>query len=267
MLAKTYQDINKETIDRWVEEGWMWGNPTSHEEYLEAKKGNWNVLLTPTVFVPHEWFGTLKGKKILGLASGGGQQMPIFHALGAECTVLDYSSKQIESEWLVAEREGYQIDAIEGDMTKKFPFPDERFDVVFHPVSNCYVEDVAFVFREAYRVLKYGGMLLSGLNNEINYMVDKEEKEIVWTMPFNPLKDEKAREYMLAERSGMQFSHTMTEQIGGQLKAGFTLLDLYEDTNGFGRLHDMNIKTYMATKSVKGPLKNHGSSGSRDPQA
>ena len=113
------------------------------------------------------------------------------------------------------------------------------------------MEDVEFVFREAYRVLKQDGMLLSGLNNEINYMVDNEEKEIVWNMPFNPLKDEKAREYMLAERSGMQFSHTMTEQIGGQLKAGFTLLDLYEDTNGFGRLHDMNIKTYIATKSVK----------------
>ena len=108
-----------------------------------------------------------------------------------------------------------------------------------------------FVFREAYRVLKQGGMLLAGLNNEINYMVDNEEKEIVWNMPFNPLKDEKARAFMLEERSGMQFSHTMTEQIGGQLKAGFTLLDLYEDTNGFGRLHDMNIKTYIATKSVK----------------
>ena len=173
------------------------------------------------------------------------------HALGAECTVLDYSSKQIESELLVAEREGYHIDAIEGDMTKKFPFPDESFDIVFHPVSNCYVEDAEFVFREAYRVLKQGGMLLAGLNNEINYMVDNEEKEIVWNMPFNPLKDEKAKAFMLAERSGMQFSHTMTEQIGGQLKAGFTLLDLYEDTNGFGRLHDMNIKTYIATKSVK----------------
>lgn len=94
------------------------------------------------------------------------------------------------------------------------------------------MEDVEFVFREAYRVLKQGGMLLAGLNNEINYMVDNEEKEIVWNMSFNPLKDEKAKAFMLAECSGMQFSHTMTEQIGGQLKAGFTLLDLYEDTNG-----------------------------------
>ena len=56
---------------------------------------------------------------------------------------------------------------------------------------------------------------------------------------------------MEQEDGGMQFSHNMTEQIGGQLKAGFTLLDLYEDTNGFGRLHDLNIKSYIVTKAVK----------------
>lgn len=79
-----------------------------------------NVLLTPTVPVPHEWIGNIKDKKILGLASGGGQQMPIFNALGAKCSVIDYSSKQIESEYKVAKREGYTIEAIEGDMSKNF---------------------------------------------------------------------------------------------------------------------------------------------------
>ena len=248
---KSYQDINKETIDRWVEEGWEWGKPISHEDYVKAKNGEWKVFLTPTVAVPKDWFGDLKGKKILGLASGGGQQMPIFQALGADCTVLDYSSKQIESELKISERESYQIQAIEDDMTIRFPFEDESFDLVFHPVFNCYVEDVYHVFNEAYRVLKKGGLFLAGLNNEINYIVDQDEKEIVFKMPFNPLKDEKARAYMEQEDGGMQFSHNMTEQIGGQLKAGFTLLDLYEDTNGFGRLHDLNIKSYIVTKAVK----------------
>lgn len=248
---KSYQDINRETIDSWVEEGWVWAIPISHEEYLEAQNGKWEILLTPTVPVPHEWFGELKNKKILGLASGGGQQMPIFAALGATCSVLDYSSKQIESELKVAEREGYHIEAIEGDMTKKLPYEDEFFDIVFHPVSNCYVEDVQHIFNEVYRVLKKGGIFLAGLNNEINYIVDDDEKEIIWKMPFNPLKDEKARSYMVKENAGMQFSHNMTEQIGGQLKVGFTLLDLYEDTNGSGRLHELNIKTFIATKAVK----------------
>ncbi len=129
---------------------------TSHDEYINAKNGEWTVFLTPTVPVPHEWLGNLNGNKILGLASGGGQQIPIFNALGADCTVLDNSSKQIESEFLIAEREGYTIKAIEGDMTKALPFEDEAFDIVFHPVSNCYVEDVQPIFNEVYRVLKKG---------------------------------------------------------------------------------------------------------------
>lgn len=248
---KSYQDINKETIDRWVEEGWEWGKSISHEDYIKAKNGEWKVFLTPTVAVPIDWLGDLKRKKILGLASGGGQQMPIFNALGATCSVIDYSSKQIESEYNVAKREGYIIEAIEGDMTKKLPFDDETFDIVFHPVSNCYVEDVQHIFNEAYRVLKKGGIFLAGLNNEINYIVDQNEREIVWKMPFNPLQDEKAKEFMVKEDAGMQFSHDMTEQIGGQLKAGFTLVDIYEDTNGFGRLHELNIKSFIATKSIK----------------
>ena len=81
--------------------------------------------------------------------------------------------------------------------------------------------------------------------------MDNEEKEIIWKMPFNPLKDKAAKEYMIKENAGMQLSYNITEQIGGQLKAGFTLLAVYEDTNGSGRLYELNIKTYIATKSVK----------------
>lgn len=81
--------------------------------------------------------------------------------------------------------------------------------------------------------------------------MDNEKKEIIWKMPFNSLKDKAAKEYMIKGNAGMQFSYNITEQIDGQLKAGFTLLDIYEDTNGAGRLYELNIKTYIATKSVK----------------
>ncbi len=246
-----YQDINAETIDRWIEEGWEWGKPVSHEVYAAATQGIWDVKLTPTRMVPHEWFGDLKGKKILGLASGGGQQMPVFAALGAECTVLDYSAKQIESERMVAEREGYDITVIQGDMTKPLPFEDGTFDLIFHPVSNCYVREVRPIWRECFRVLKPGGYLLSGVDHYINYIVDEEEKEIVNSLPFDPLTNEEQRKQLEREDAGMQFSHTLEEQITGQLEAGFTLLDLYEDTNGEGRLHELNIPTFLAMRSVK----------------
>ncbi len=70
---------------------------------------------------PHGWFGNLKGKKVLGLASGGGQQIPIFSALGAECTVLDYSGEQCQREREIAEREGYDVEILQFDMIIIFP--------------------------------------------------------------------------------------------------------------------------------------------------
>lgn len=246
-----YQDINAKTIDRWIEEGWEWGKPISHKVYAAATQGIWDVKLTPTKMVPHEWFGDLKGKKMLGLASGGGQQMPVFTALGAECTVMDISTKQIESERMVAEREGYDIIAIKGDMTKPLPFEDETFDLIFHPVSNCYVKEVRPIWKECFRVLKPGGYLIAGVDHYINYIVDEEEREIVNSLPFDPLTNEEQRKQLEREDAGMQFSHSLEEQITGQLEAGFTLLDLYEDTNGEGRLHELNIPTFLAMRSVK----------------
>ena len=246
-----YQDINRQTIDRWVEEGWQWGKPISHEEYERAVNGVWDVYLTPTRPVPHEWFGNLRGKKILGLASGGGQQMPIFAALGADCTVFDFSSKQIEGEKIVSEREDYQIRIIQGDMTKPLPFNDEEFDIIFHPVSNCYVEEVRPIWKECYRVLKHGGFLIAGTDHYVNYLVDDEEEKIINTIPFNPLKNSEQMKQLQDSDAGVQFSHSLEEQIGGQLEAGFRLLNIYEDTNGEGRLHEMGIPTFLAMRSLK----------------
>lgn len=249
-----YQDINAKTIDRWVDEGWKWGKPITHEEYVNATHGEWEVQLTPIVKVPKDWFGNngdIRGKRILGLASGGGQQMPIFTAAGAICTVLDYSSNQIESEKMVAKREGYDIEIIQADMTKPLPFENESFDIIFHPVANCYIEDVYSVFKECARVLKKGGIMLGGFDTEINYMVDNDETSIVNKMPFNPLKNLEQMKQLEKDDAGVQFSHTVVDQIGGQLKAGLSLVDIYDDTNGEGRLHELNIKTFIATKTIK----------------
>lgn len=246
-----YQDINAQTIDRWIDEGWEWGIPISHEAYVNALAGEWDMLLTPTKYVPHSWFGDLRGKKVLGLASGGGQQMPIFAALGADCTVLDYSPKQLGSERMVAQREGYEIEIIRADMTKPLPFADETFDLIFHPVSNCYVEEVKPIFKECARILKHGGVLLCGLDNGVNYLVNEDETAIVNTMPFNPLKNEEQRKQLEEDDCGIQFSHTVEEQIGGQLEAGLMITHIYGDTNGVGRLHEMNIECYFATRAVK----------------
>ncbi len=246
-----YQERNAAVFDRLAEDGWIYARPISHETYEAAKRGEWDVILTPTRPVPHAWFGDLNGKKILGLASGGGQQMPVFAALGAECTVLDYSEKQLESERMVAKREGYEIRTVRADMSKPLPFADEAFDLIFHPVSNCFIREVRPLWRECYRILKPGGQLLAGLGNIIPYLVEGERKEIVNSLPFDPVADEALRARLEAAGEPMEFSHTLEEQIGGQLEAGFTLLSLYEDTDGGSWLQEMNIPAFLATRSAK----------------
>lgn len=250
-MNTNYTDLNSTVIDGWVNDNWEWGIPISHETYVKASQGEWNVLLTPVKPVPKGWFPNFTGCKILGLASGGGQQMPIFTALGAECTVMDYSQKQLDGESMVADREGYSINVVKADMTKKFPFEDESFDMIFHPVSNCYVEDVFHVWKECHRVLKKGGLLIAGMDNGMNYIFDDEETVLTNKLPFNPLKDSELYKMCMDEDLGIQFSHTVEEQIGGQLRAGFMLTDLYEDTNGSGRLHEYNIPTFLATRAIK----------------
>lgn len=247
-----YAKINAETIDSWVEGGWEWGIPITHEEYLRVlQTGEFSMYLTPTKTVPRDWFGDLKGKKVLGLASGGAQQMPIFAALGAVCTVLDYSDKQLESEAMVAEREGYSIEIIKADMTKPIPFEDESFDLICHPVSNCYVEEVQPIWNECYRILKQGGVLLSGLDIGFNYLFDDSEKTIVNKLPFNPLKNKDHLRQLEESDGGIQFSHTFEEQVNGQLLAGFCVTSLYDDTNGAGNLHEHNVPSFVATRAVK----------------
>ncbi|SHI06820.1 Methyltransferase domain-containing protein [Sporobacter termitidis DSM 10068] len=250
-MDEIYTDINARTIDAWVDRGWEWGRPVSREIFEKARRGDWSVVLTPNKPVPKEWFCAFEGAEILGLASGGGQQMPIFTALGARCTVLDYSEKQLQSEKGVAARESYEITTVRADMTKPLPFPDGRFDLIFHPVSNCYIEDVVPVWRECCRVLKKGGILLSGFDNGFNYVFDDEETGLAHRLPFNPLKDQALYDASVKNGWGIQFSHTIEEQLGGQLRAGFILTDIYQDTNGSGRLADYNVPTFYATRAVK----------------
>lgn len=74
---------------------------------------------------------------------------------------------------------------------------------------------------------------------------------IINSLPFDPVADPEQMKQLQEDDAGVQFSHSLEEQIGGQLEAGFAVLELYEDTNGEGRLHEMNIPAFLAIRSMK----------------
>ena len=79
--------------------------------------------------------------------------------------MFDNSPQQLARDRLVAEREGLEIRTVQGDMRDLSAFADASFDLVFHPVSNLFCPEVRPVWREAYRVLRQGGILLAGFMN------------------------------------------------------------------------------------------------------
>lgn len=247
-----YTQQNAESINAWKEKyGLPWMEPISHGDFLRAERCEELLTLTPLRKVPFSWYAECKGARVLGLAAGGGQQMAILSALGASCVLLDISEKQIESDRLVSEREGYEITLIRGDMTEPLPFADNSFDYVVNPVSNHYIEKTDPVFAEIYRVLKPGGTFLAGLDTGIYWAFWGEEAALCRRLPFNPLRDEELRRKLMEEDMSLVFSHTLEEQIGGQLRAGFILRDLLEDTNEAGPFYDYNVPTFILTRAIK----------------
>ncbi|MCC6415247.1 MAG: class I SAM-dependent methyltransferase, partial [Opitutaceae bacterium] len=168
---------NRESWDEAVRRGNPWSIPVAPEEIARARSGDWRVILTPNKTVPREWFGDLAGKAVLGLASGGGQQVPILAAAGATVTSFDNSGAQLALDRMVAEREGLAVRIVQGDMADLSAFVDASFDLIFHPVSNVFVPDVNPVWRECARVLKPGGRLLAGFMNPAHFWFDHDEAE------------------------------------------------------------------------------------------
>lgn len=252
---ENYVAYNSHMWDVWSEGHTTWTIPLTAEQYQQSKSGPINFVLTPTKNVPLSWFEGV-GLDVLGLASGGGQQGPVMAAHGYHLTILDNSMRQLLAETLVAERENYPLLALQADMTQPLPFKDESFDIIIHPVSNCYIEELQPTWNECYRVLRRGGVMMAGWTNPMMYMFDDEALDrrdnpliVQHKLPYNGrLEVEKGA--TLTMDTGYQFSHTWEAQIGGQLKAGFLLKDFYEDSLPGNHLGDYT-SLFAATLAVK----------------
>ena len=257
--GETVAAYNKRAWDKLAREGNRWTVPVSPETIAKARAGDLSLVLTPTTAVPKTWLGDVRGKHILGLASAGGQQGPCLAAAGAVVTVIDNSPEQLSRDREVAAREGLSLTTIEGDMRDLSALADGAFDLIFHPCSNCFVPDILPVWREAHRVLKRGGHLLTGFVNPIVFASDiaKERDGIVqlkYRVPFSELDYPNDEEIRALRASGepLAFGHTLEDQIGGQLDAGFHLVGFFEDGWEGDRapIHRF-IKGYIATRARK----------------
>ena len=223
MTTLNLVEHNREAWDKIAQSGCPWSVPVSDEDVARASNGEWSLTVAGPELVPRDWFGDIDGKRILCLASGGGQQVPILAATGAQVTSYDLSWEQLRRDQYVCSRNGLNIRIEQGDMSDLSRFADASFDLIFNPVSNPYVSDVHAVWRGCSRVLQQGGRLIAGSINPLNYLFEENDGDtetgltVTYALPFVEIETLSEQEVQEAFARKMIFtwSHSLEDILDG----------------------------------------------------
>lgn len=232
----------EQNIDRLVENDVNWSACATPEQMQQAREGKLKLTFGVDGVIPSQWFGDLKGKKVLCLAGAGGLQAPLLACAGADVTVIDLSERMLDKDREIAARENLSIHIEHGNMCDLSRFADASFDLVLNPPSLCYVPEVNPVFREVYRVLKPGGTFIMISMNPIAYVCDWDGAQqcykAVNRMPYNSAEHD-------GQGDWVEFGHTMESYLGGQIAAGFVITGYLEN-----QTEDIT-ELYFITRSEK----------------
>jgi SAM-dependent methyltransferase len=186
---------------------------------------------------PLGWLGSVAGKRLLCLAAGGGRQSSIYAAAGAQVTVVDLSPAMLELDRVAAKERSHRVRVVETSMDDLSMFQASEFDIVIHPVSTCYLPDIACVYRQVARVTRAGGIYVSqhktptSLQSSMNRVAGDHYKiehayyrsEPVPSPTFDHLNTRRLREH-----GAIEYLHRWEQLVGGLCRSGFVIEDLVE---------------------------------------
>ena len=113
------------------------------------------------------------------------------------------------------------------------------------------------MWGECFRVLRPGGALLTGFMNPDVFLFDEAASNqgdliVRHRLPYSDLTNLEAAELELLRGTDvpLEYSHTLAEQIGGQLDAGFVITAFREARHHVGPTAAY-MPGYIATRAVK----------------
>ncbi len=230
--------LNAIAWDEEVRKNNYWTRIVGKKEIERARKGDVRIRITPTRYVPLSWLDGMKGKKVLLLASAGGQQTAILAAYGCTVTSIDISALQIEQDRKALKMYGLEAETVVSDMRDLSSYSDSSFSAVIIPHSLNFIEETESLYSQVSRVLEKGGAFLFGVANPVLYLFDekKEEKgklKVKYTIPFSDekSKSEKEKMRMIRKKDTFEYSHTLSSLLS-PLFRNFILKDFYSDESG-----------------------------------
>lgn len=224
LTARNATSHNARAWDALAREGVALAQPARDEELR-------NPLATVD---PAGWLGgDIRGWRVLCLAAGGGRHSALYVAAGAAVTVVDISGEMLALDRAVAAERGFDARLVQTSMDELSMFAVGEFDLVIHPVSTCYVADVATVFRAVARVVRPGGLYISQHKSPASLQTSPRPDAATGKYAVNepyyregPLPF--AEPGRLRERGTLEFLHRWEELLGGICRAGFSIEDVLE---------------------------------------
>ena len=220
--------INKARWEEVVKEGAGSTRPyldLDVEAFRAYRQGEATVLPKPCCDSPdyRVVMATARGRDVLCLGAGGGQQSALFSLLGARVTVLDLCEGQLEGDRKAAARYGYEVTTIQGDMRDLSGLAEGSFDIVYG-TGSCYIPDVREVYAGVARVLKTGGLYRADFMNPATEFVD-------WT-DWDGVGYRITKPYAQRERHRpddmIEFRHYLSDIFNGLLQTGFSIQHVFE---------------------------------------
>lgn len=186
---------------------------------------------------PHPYRGAInppsvlrdvKGKDVLCLASGGGQQSAFFGILGANVTVLDIANSQLEQDLNAAEHYGYSVKTVRGDMRDLSCFEDASFDHVDMGIAIYAVPDVRPVYREIARILRPGGSCRIEHMNPATMPIEPDSWDGTGYRISVPYGNGRYPPSDGSEDQGFGFRHLFTDIFNGLVEVGLVIKGVWE---------------------------------------
>lgn len=229
------------------------------EELIQYNKARWEALaranvvfsrpfLTLTrdnardVIDPKDLLRDVRGKDVLCLASGGGQQSAAFALLEANVTVFDLSETQLQRDQETAAYYNVTIKTVQGDMSDLSCFENDSFDIIWHAFSLNFVPDVRRIFKEVARVLRVDGLyrmqyhnpFLSGLEESHwsgeGYLLKHpyvDGAEIIFEEPYWEIEQEDGSIELV--EGPKEYRHALSTVTNELIKRGFVILGIWEE--------------------------------------
>lgn len=179
--------------------------------------------------------GDIRGRKLLCLAAGGGKHGPLYAAAGAEVTVVDISPAMLELDRAESQRRNLPLRTVAASMDDLSALLAEEFDIVIHPVSTCYLPEIAPVYRAIARIMRPGGLYISQHKTPTNLQAEQIPSSRGYELsepyyregPLPPVRGSRLR-----EEGTLEYLHRWEEIIGLLCRSGFVIEDLVEPLHG-----------------------------------